>query len=117
MGNGSEKKLGGEAEKRARCWRRRWGELLTGKLARHLMIGLCRSLLEAADTFPGSGSCVRRSAEGREQWAGRPSSRTVTPRAGNMTEKHVQCTCAATHWLFYTITPPSYLLCPVCKPK
>lgn len=78
---------------------------------------LCRSLSEAVGRFPDSGSCVRRSAEGREQWAGSPSSRAVAPRAGNVTEKHMQRTCAATHRLFYTIPLPSYLLRPLCKPK
>lgn len=114
---GVRKSSWGEAKKRARCWKRRWGELLAGKLARHLMSGLCRSMSEAVGRFPDSGSCVRKSAEGREQWAGSPSSRTVASRAGNVTEKHMQRTCAATHRLFYTIPLPSYLLCPLCKPK
>jgi len=58
------------------------------RLARQLMIGLCRSPLEAVGRFPGGGSCVRRSAEGREQRADSPSARTVTSRAGSVTEKH-----------------------------
>lgn len=43
------------------------GELLIGRLARRLMIVLCRSPLEAADMSPGSRSCMYRSAEGRGQ--------------------------------------------------
>lgn len=48
---------------------------------------------------------------------GESSGQAVPLLALLLPEKHVQCTCAATHWLFYTILPPSCLLCPICKPK
>lgn len=64
------------------------------------------SPLEAVGRFPGSRSCVHSSAEGREQWEAVPLLALLLP------EKHVQCTCAATHRLFYTIPHPAVCCAP-----
>lgn len=69
MGNETEKKLMGEAEKRARCWRRCQSELPANRLARLSMIGLCSSLLEAVVMASTAWKPVYKSAKEREQWA------------------------------------------------
>lgn len=117
MGKRCEKQLMERAGEESKMLEKPPGSLLSGELASHLVTAPCRSRPEAAGVFPGGRSCVHGSAEGREQWAGSPSYKAVTPRAGDVTERHMQCTWAATHQLFYTVTTATLFVVPRAQAK